>query len=123
MSRFKYNATVKRIVGPRTIEIEADLGFFVKKRLHVLLNGVAPEPDGPRAARAIIELGAMLAGCDGYNERTGEVECQVESFKGRSFDRWRASVTVTSDGGNLVTSLSSWLVANGLANPEGSQGV
>lgn len=85
-----YRAQVRRIIDADTIEVAADLGFFVTRVLRVRLVGVdAPElrstdPDERERARAAKALTASLVPVGQW--------VLLRTHKGRSFDRWLAEV-------------------------------
>ena len=123
MRLYHYKATDIEVVDGDTLEATVHLGFHLTKRIRVRIEGIdAPELrgaeklEGQESKRALEE---MLYLC--------EPEVLIHTFKGKSFDRWRASVTavvregcslkagrVYFDEGDSV-SVGDWMTRNGFA--------
>lgn len=131
----KYRGRIVRIIDGDTVEIVLDLGFYVEKRMRVRLRAIdAPEVRGdereqgvsgdavtPTQALNVYASTQLLAAFvfDTPEHLHGGRPCTVQSFKGRSFNRWNAFVTVEqpTDVEHVVdvVDLSWWMVKNGHA--------
>ncbi|HIE50317.1 MAG TPA: hypothetical protein EYP85_01040 [Armatimonadetes bacterium] len=58
---YRYKATVVRVVDGDTLDVDVDLGFYVRQRMRLRLRGInAPELRGPERARGL-EAKAFVA--------------------------------------------------------------
>jgi len=122
MSLYQYKGTIRRVIDGDTLEVDVALGFYITKTIRVRLRGInAPEPRGETREAGIVSASALVArirqvaglshpNADEELARIG-APCTLQSFRGKSFDRWVAEVTVD---GSLKT-LGEWMVENGFA--------
>lgn len=149
MSIYQYKATIVRVIDGDTLELDAQLGFHVTKRVRVRLRDIdAPEIRGEeraagRASKAALEVFLAEVSCgvallpfqakaaaeaiattSVKDERPGAYlhvhgcPCTLHSFKGKSFDRWVAEVTVDADGDQV--NVGHWMIAQGFATSSAS---
>ena len=126
MALYHYRATDLKVIDGDTVELTAHLGFHVTKRLRVRLEGCdAPELRGVERLEGLESKKALeevLARC--------EPEFRVHTFKGRSFNRYRATVTayvkedhvvelgpIANASGGKPFTLRDFMVLNGFARP------
>lgn len=76
---YSYPAELVRVVDGDTVDLEVDLGFYLKARLRFRLVGIdAPEKNQPGGEDARMALGRLLS-CGAL---------RIVTYKSDSFGRW-----------------------------------
>lgn len=92
---YTYAANVVRVVDGDTLDLDVDLGFYLRTRLRFRLNGYnAPEMTGVEAPIGV-EAQRFLAAMVGGSVR-------VTTYKGDAFGRWLCDVYIGMDYGVSV---------------------
>lgn len=110
---YYYKATLEKVVDGDTIDVVIDLGFGIKKKTRLRLNGIdTPEIRTKNIDEKIAGLEAkqkLIELMEGSND-----ECDVRTIKTGKYGRYLADVYI-KDQNNFDLHVNQYLLENGYA--------